>query len=416
VRAGFAVVARVRLAVVLLFASCANANTSSPTGGDLPLGDFTDDKADGDWGHALECKPVPDLPSLVSPTITLSIDGLTLHLVDPASGYDRVFPVGPGAIDATDTDPEFGESLSYRPIIDTGTHDFAITPSTIQTCKTWWTDPETGDQIPVFAGLPFLSWHGNYAIHGPIDNYTAANGGTLRRGFVSHGCFRMEAADILEVYARIKDVAKTPVHVQREPERRTDGTIVDVAPKWIGASCEQDGDCATGYCAQNRYTGRGFCSAHCTLYCDDKVGYPSTFCVDDPSTGNGMCVPKMVAQDQDCRPFEQMTAHTASRHGQPQTTASVCLPGSPGWVGDRCFADADCGNGTTCQRGLCSMPCDQFCSDEPGSPSTFCAADGQCARRCTAASNASECTNGTVCEATTRHGNPGVTRDICVEQ
>ena len=37
--------------------------------------------------------------------------------------------------------------------------------------------------IPVvwFAGLPFLSFYGNYAIHGPIDNYRAPNGGNLRR-------------------------------------------------------------------------------------------------------------------------------------------------------------------------------------------------------------------------------------------
>ena len=39
----------------------------------------------------------------------------------------------------------------------------------------------------------------------------------------------MEAADILEVYARIKGVAKVPVHVQKEPERWTDGRRVDVA-------------------------------------------------------------------------------------------------------------------------------------------------------------------------------------------
>jgi hypothetical protein len=36
---------------------------------DLPLGDVAADdlKADGDWGHALECKPIPDLPALPHP-------------------------------------------------------------------------------------------------------------------------------------------------------------------------------------------------------------------------------------------------------------------------------------------------------------------------------------------------------------
>ena len=36
----------------------------------------------------------------------------------------------------------------------------------------------------VFAGMPFMSWSGSYGIHGPIDDYTAPNGGALRRGGV----------------------------------------------------------------------------------------------------------------------------------------------------------------------------------------------------------------------------------------
>ena len=207
-----------------LFTSCADGPVDLPDedelpGGDLPLGDVSaeDMKADGEWGAALTCKDVPLLPPLAQPKITLSIDGLTLRLTDAASGYDKVFPVGPGQIQTDPTSGEFRESLSYFPVSSTGRSDFQITPSTIQPCKTWWTDPATGTKTPVFGGLPFLSFYGNYAIHGPIDNYRAANGGSLRRGYVSHGCFRMQAADILEVYARIKGVANVPVHLQREP-------------------------------------------------------------------------------------------------------------------------------------------------------------------------------------------------------
>src|SRR5438477_13122483 len=67
---------------------------------DLPLGDVIDGdlKADGTWGAALTCKTVPNLPPLKAPHITVSIDGLTLHLTDGTSGYDKVFPVGPGAV------------------------------------------------------------------------------------------------------------------------------------------------------------------------------------------------------------------------------------------------------------------------------------------------------------------------------
>ena len=422
------------LSLLAFFASCAGHDTSDATpGGDLALGDRSADdvKADGegDWGSALDCKPVPVLPQLVHPRITLSIDGLTLHLTDD-SGYDKVFPVGPGAIDTTETDAEFGESRSYYPIIHYGKHDFEITPATIQECKTWWTDAETGAKAPVFAGLPFLSWSGNFAIHGPIDNYRAPNGGNLRRGYVSHGCFRMEAADVLEVYGRIKGVAHVPVHVQREPERRADGSRVDLAAKWVGAACSANTDCnfPNGFCEQDAYAQHGFCSARCTQYCADKPGAPPTFCVADPQApGKGMCVPKAIGQDQDCRPYDALTIAPATpRLNQPTVTADVCLPGSHGWVGDHCFADPDCGNGTTClgahgtAPGVCSMACDKYCADEPGEADTFCAAvpalssAGACLRQCTPSSNASECPTDMVCGAAPRNGQSSVTKTVCL--
>src|SRR5262249_36615774 len=157
----------------------------------------------------------------------------------------------------------------------------------------------------------FMSWSGSYAIHGPIDNFTASNGGNLRRGFVSHGCVRLEAADILEVYARVHSAPSVPVHVQREPERRADGSRGDPSPAWIGGECATDADCpfANGFCKENPYSDRGFCSARCTLYCSDRLPTnPSTFCVADPDApGQGMCVPKVVSQNPDCRTFDHMT-------------------------------------------------------------------------------------------------------------
>ena len=211
------------LALLALLTACADQATDDMPegsddeqgmGADMPVGDVQDDfKADdGGWGSALQCKPVPNLVPLKQPKITLSIDGLTLHLQDPITGFDKVYPVGPGQTETNPNSGEYGESHSYYPVAATGRNDFKITPGTIQTCKTWLTNDD-GSRTPVFAGLPFLSFYGNYAIHGPIDNYRAPNGGTLRRGYVSHGCFRMESADIVEVYARIKNVAHVPVHL-----------------------------------------------------------------------------------------------------------------------------------------------------------------------------------------------------------
>jgi hypothetical protein len=417
-------------------ASATEPPGAAAPGDDLMLGDVVepDLKADG-WGHALECKPLPDVPPLTAPEIFVSIDGLTLRLVDDATGYERVFPIGPGARDTDPTSTTFGESLSYFPVLNTGRSEFAITPQTIQWCKTWWTDAATGARSPVFAGLPFLSWHGNYGIHGPIDNYTAASGGTLRRGYVSHGCLRMEAADVLEVAARIKGVARIPVHVQREAERREDGSRVDVGgeptarwQKWIGSECASDEECAFdgGVCKTNPYGGRGFCTRACERGCPDRAGLPVTFCVADPDDETrGMCVNKHTGVNATCRPYDHFVPATLPRFGQSTVTADVCVPGSPGFIGDRCFSDDECREGLTCGgadparggAGICTQACTRLCPDAPGFPTTTCVTDAagaaSCARRCDASAHAPECAGDQVCTPVQRAARPDQTADVC---
>jgi hypothetical protein len=413
---------QVVLAASLLLACSGESVSDQP---DLGVGEIEDGyKADdGGWGDALNCKAVPDLPALAHPEITISLDGLTLHLVDRSVGFDKVFPVGVGQIEADETSENFGESKSYWPLGHYGRQDYAITPSSIQTCKIWWTDPDTGEQSPVFAGMPFLSWSGSYGIHGPIDNFRAPNGGSLRRGYVSHGCVRMESAGILEVYARIKGVARVPVHVQREPERRADGSKVDLETPWIGAECSRDADCsyAGGFCKANAFSRRGVCSARCTPTSADRAGQPTTFCVADPQApGQGMCVAKHSSVNAECRPYDHLVPKTLPRN-DGTASASVCVPGSRGWVGDRCLAASDCTNGATCGlAGVCTMACTQFCADMPGFADTFCVRDaslgsgGSCVRTCTPGSNASECAAGMTCAARGRNGAATPVRNVCV--
>jgi hypothetical protein len=409
---------------------CTGPGAVADDEGDLPVGDLgaEDLKADGNWGAATTCKPIPDLPRLSNPKIVVSLHGLTLRLYDETSGFDRVFPIGAGVIDQTATEPTFGESKSYYPIIATGKQDFAITPASITPCKIWWTDPDTGEKSPVFAGLPFLSWYGSYAMHGPVDNYRAQNGGNLRRGFVSHGCLRMEAADVLELYARIKGVARVPVHVQREPERDAAGQHVDVASRWIGAECQADADCSFsgGFCRQNKYSQRGFCSARCTAYCSDRPGYPTTFCVADPDAPTkGMCVAKVTDVNRDCRPYDHLVPVSRPRFSQPGVSATVCLPGSPGWVGDHCFTDTECKAGNRCAgataqaSGLCTQACTRYCPDLPGWADTTCVNEPDlggpiCVRQCTPAYHASECPAGTECVSRPWMADGSKTRNVCV--
>jgi hypothetical protein len=413
-----------------LLAAALAACSTTPDAPDLPLGDRleSDMKDDGTWGSALTCKTIPSFPRLVSPRITISLNGLTLHLVDPATGFDKVFPVGVGAIDKDTTQSTFGESLTYYPTLATGKNDFTLVTANIQPCKTWWTDPDTGQKSPVFAGLPFMPFYGGYAMHGPIDNFRAPNGGNLRRGFVSHGCVRMEAADVLEVYARVRGVARVPVHLQREPERDASGARIDLAQRWIGAECTDDSDCnfAGGFCKANPYSERGYCTARCTSTCADRAGAPTTFCVADPDDATqGICTFKTGGQMPDCRAADHFVAVTRSRFHQT-VQAPVCLPGSPGWVGDHCFAAIDCKAGLTCggasgsSPGLCTQPCARVCPDQPGWPQTFCsreasvASSATCLRVCTPASNASECPGGTACVSHTRESDPGTAKYVCV--
>lgn len=417
-----------RVFALLLLSACAtgSADEFDEGEGDLPVGDLSADdaKADGLWGAATTCKNIPDVPALPHPEITISLNGLTLHLVDRSVGYDQVFAIGPGAIDQDTGSATFGESLSYYPVHAYGKQDFTIKPSTSTPCKIWWTDPATGKKLPVFAGLPFMSFSGNYAIHGPVDNFRVANGGSLRRGYVSHGCIRMAGADVLELYGRIRAASSVPVHVQREPERTADGERVDLASPWLGAECASDADCsfANGFCHANAYSGRGFCSSRCTSYCPDRAGAPTSFCVADADApGLGMCVPKVQAEDFACRPYDHLVPTTAARRNST-VTANVCLPGSPGWVGDRCLADGDCDNGTRCAAGICTMACDRYCTDQPGYADTFCvaepgvAAGGSCLRQCTPASNGSECAAEQECVARARNGQASTVRNVCVPE
>ncbi len=399
---------------------------------DLSAGDMSaeDMKADGVWGYATECKAIPDLPRLTSPKIVISLNGLTLRLSDATTGFDKVFPIGPGAINEKDGETTSGESLSMYPVLAYAKQDFEIKPSTTTACKIWWTDKSTGEKLPVFAGLPFMSWSGPYAIHGPVDNYRAANGGNLRRGYVSHGCIRMASADVLEVYGRIRGVAKVPVRVQREPERAADGSRIDVPDTWFGAECVEDADCPYdgGLCKENAYSERGFCTQSCTQYCPDKAGYPTSYCVADPGDATqGICALKEQPYNLGCRPLDHFVPSTVNRFNSTTASAKVCVPGSPGWVGDHCFVDEDCGSGNHCAGvtdegpGICSQSCSSICPDLAGWPTTTCINESSlggpsCMRQCTTASNASECPAGSTCEQRVRNGTTTSTRNVCVPE
>ena len=152
-----------------------------------------------------------DLPMLVSPEVIVSINGLTVHVFDRATGFQAVYPAGVG------TKNSAGVSITPAGHYKSGSN---INDS-------WWYVPRR--TVPsYFMGLPFLrttarntAGQNTYALHGPVTE-------ELIRGFVSHGCIRMRRDDIIRLFWMVKPHANTPITFQREVELDAAGRVVDV--------------------------------------------------------------------------------------------------------------------------------------------------------------------------------------------
>lgn len=152
-----------------------------------------------------------DLPELSDPEIIVSQDGLTVHLFDRATGFSEVFPVGVGVLNSA------GVSI-------TPTGHFATGPDT---GNGWWYIARRWTPAH-FGGFPFIRLtaensrgQNTYGLHGPITR-------VLNRGYVSHGCMRMEGEDVVRLFYLIRNHASTPVTIQRETELDAAGNVVDI--------------------------------------------------------------------------------------------------------------------------------------------------------------------------------------------
>lgn len=69
----------------------------------------------------------------------------------------------------------------------------------------WWSDKWDDE----FGGLPFILINSaGVAFHGPITNFAPLDVWYLRRGYVSHGCHRMDTSDIIELRNILPKVMK----------------------------------------------------------------------------------------------------------------------------------------------------------------------------------------------------------------
>lgn len=182
---------------------------------------------------------------LVSPEIIVSLDGLTVHLFDRGSRFSRVYPSGVGRLNTNG---------SGRSITPTG---FFHTGSDVN--DPWWYISDR--HVPAYyGGFPFirlttLSWRGSnsYGLHGPITAWCDDDRVDFRpkvcngewqviRGYVSSGCMRMRAQDIVELFHLIKDHPSVPVTIQRAPEKDRYGITVRPAPFFDAIAVDRHGN------------------------------------------------------------------------------------------------------------------------------------------------------------------------------
>ena len=163
------------LSPVVLASACAGPSPlDDPEDGSGEGVDFDEDNPGANLDDGKSDLPryaIPsDLPMLVAPEIIVSLDGLTVHLFDRATGFQAVYPAGVGQKNAR------GVSITPTGHFQTGANSN----------DPWWyvqrrTVPD------YFGGFPFLrltarnsDGANTYALHGPITP-------TLIRGYVSHG-------------------------------------------------------------------------------------------------------------------------------------------------------------------------------------------------------------------------------------
>jgi len=203
------------LSLTALAVGCTDSTMDDPEEGSGEGVDYDAENPNGVMDDGKSDAPrytVPtDLPELVDPEIIVSLDGLTVHMFDRATGYQAVYPAGVGVKNS--------RGVSITPAGHFQTGENAEDP--------WWYVPRR--TVPeYFAGLPFLrltarnsEGANTYALHGPIT-------ATLQRGYVSHGCIRMRGQDIIRIFWLAKKHPNMPVTIQREVEKDAAGKKVDV--------------------------------------------------------------------------------------------------------------------------------------------------------------------------------------------
>jgi hypothetical protein len=168
-----------------------------------------------------------DLPELERPEIIVSLATNTVHLFDRATGFSAIYPTGPGRLGNS------GRSITPKGFFKTGP----------DTSDSWYYIARR--YLPdYFGGFPFLrlntrnsQGHHTYGLHGPIT-YTCPDDRSscplterqwfLVHDYVSAGCLRMEADDIVDLFWMVRNHPSTPVTIFDGVELDAVGQVVDL--------------------------------------------------------------------------------------------------------------------------------------------------------------------------------------------
>lgn len=148
-------------------------------------------------------KKAPEKPRFEDKRIEINLASCLLTLYQGDVGI-RMYPIAPGK-------PSSPTPVGRRTVVD-----MEVNPT--------WVDPDTGTSIPSGPDCPlgyrWIGIGGNYGIHG--TNVPSAIG-----TYASHGCVRMNEADVEDLYAHI--VKGIPVDILYERvvvQREADHTVI----------------------------------------------------------------------------------------------------------------------------------------------------------------------------------------------
>lgn len=368
------------------------------------------------------------LPPLEDPRIVVSLAGFTVELIDEATGFHKVYPTGVGALGRS--------GRSFTPV-----GEFTTNPDASDT----WFWYARRYRPTYFDGLPFMRITARnsrgaqtYGFHGPITE-------TLQRGYVSHGCMRMQGPDIVELFWIMRQHPGAKVSIQAEKRFTEDGELIDVTPPeldpvaaWRETACAESETGKGEIIEAGDFTGQLLCDGvskyRVTVGQGDKVQVSVTSRA--PLTvraSQGDAIEEATGAKDDGYYHASASLRVAEDgeaiievEGDPSRydlTVDVVPFGSPepadGWVGDSCEASLQCGD-MTCLTdlpgGLCTEACERFCPDRAGAAGTFCVDLGfDDAGRCVATCDSdTDCRDGYACTEMPRFNEPETAKSVCV--